>query len=291
MIKVILIILAVIILIVGAGVGIYFCQELEIEKSRQTEETAVKSLVENFGRTLKNVSLLSPVAVQDIEQNYKDYIAPILLERWKSDSLTALGRLTSSPWPDRIDIYSIKNLDSYSYEVKGYIMETTSVEETQGGIASQRPITLIIEKDNNSWFITKINLGEYDYNNIAVQLKDCLPKSDMASHEKCQQLLNEIKNFDECIAAGFSIMKSNPPQCALPDGRFFIQETNSIWKIIVQAVNNCEAKKAFQSHSRIVALELKNGSKLIAAEPKIDEIIRIISEAEAKCGRIPIGTE
>jgi hypothetical protein len=50
-----------------------------------------------------------------------------------------------------------------------------------------------------------------------------LPKSDTISHEKCTQLLSQIKTFDDCVFAGFSIMKSNPPQCATPDGRTFVE--------------------------------------------------------------------
>ncbi|OPZ23407.1 MAG: hypothetical protein BWZ03_00521 [bacterium ADurb.BinA186] len=57
------------------------------------------------------------------------------------------------------------------------------------------------------------------------------------------------------------------------------------------AVNNCEIEKAFQAHSRVVTLALKNGNKLIAKEPQIDDIINIIRGAESKCGKIPIGTE
>jgi len=58
---------------------------------------------------------------------------------------------------------------------------------------------------------------------LADELKECLPKSDTVSHEKCTELLATIKNFDDCVNAGFSIMKSNPPQCATPDGRAFVQ--------------------------------------------------------------------
>jgi len=58
---------------------------------------------------------------------------------------------------------------------------------------------------------------------IAEELKECLPKSDMESHEKCNELLSTINNFDDCVDAGFSIMKSNPSQCATPDERTFVQ--------------------------------------------------------------------
>ena len=58
---------------------------------------------------------------------------------------------------------------------------------------------------------------------LALELQECLPKSDTASRERCLKLLGLITNYEECVAAGFSIMKSNPPQCATPDGRNFTE--------------------------------------------------------------------
>ena len=58
---------------------------------------------------------------------------------------------------------------------------------------------------------------------IAEQLRECLPLSDMGSKETCDRLLAAIKDFNDCVNAGFAIMKSNPPQCATPDGRNFTE--------------------------------------------------------------------
>lgn len=58
---------------------------------------------------------------------------------------------------------------------------------------------------------------------LALELQECLPKSDIGSRDRCQELLNLITDYDQCVAAGFSIMKSNPPQCATPDGRNFTE--------------------------------------------------------------------
>jgi hypothetical protein len=63
------------------------------------------------------------------------------------------------------------------------------------------------------------------------------------------------------------------------------------WEAIKKAINNCEVKEVFQAHSRDVSAELKNGDKLIAIEPKIDDIIDIAVAAEFKCGRIIMATE
>ncbi|HNW96446.1 MAG TPA: hypothetical protein PLQ44_00090 [Candidatus Paceibacterota bacterium] len=67
------------------------------------------------------------------------------------------------------------------------------------------------------------DIVETKENSLAEELRDCLPKSGTASHEKCTELLKQITDFDSCVAAGFSIMKSIPLQCATPDGRTFIQ--------------------------------------------------------------------
>ncbi|KUK66446.1 MAG: transmembrane(s)proteins 9..31 [Parcubacteria bacterium 34_609] len=91
--------------------------------------------------------------------------------------------------------------------------------------------------------------------------------------------------------AGFSILKSNPVQCQTIDGRTFVQETNSTWEQALLTVNNCEVEKVFQTHSRLVTLTLKNGNKLIAKEPQIDDIITAVEAVESKCGKIPIATE
>lgn len=70
-----------------------------------------------------------------------------------------------------------------------------------------------------------------------------------------------------------------------------IEANNNSWERAILAVNNCEVVKVFQTHSKIVTLTLKNGSKLTAEEPQIDDIIFIVNAAETKCGKIPIGTE
>ncbi len=127
--------------------------------------------------------------------------------------------------------------------------------------------------------------------NVAAELADCLPKSDMASKEKCDRLIAGINNFSECVNAGFSILKSNPPQCMTPDGRTFMDNTGDSWLMIVDAIRNCEVERIFQAHSLEVAARLKKGVELYAIEPQIDDIMKIAEEAEPKCGRIILSTE
>jgi len=281
----------ILVILVAVAAGVYFYVQHNppaVKINGQADEERVRSAVESFGGALKNVSLLSETASEDIETNYKDLIDSTLLSQWKEDPSKAVGRVTSSPWPDRIEIVSIAQMGSGAYDVSGNIVEITSVE----GAELRLPVKLGLVKFDDKWLITGVAVEEStDANSIASQLKDCMPKSDIASKEKCEQLLESIRNFDQCVAAGFDILKSNPPQCQVPGGEAFTQETNSTWGMAVEAVNNCEVNEVFQTHREIVTLTLKNGNKLIATEPEIDDIFDIAKAVEYKCGKIIVATE
>lgn len=34
----------------------------------------------------------------------------------------------------------------------------------------------------------------------------------------------KIQNFDDCVKAGYPVMQSYPPECNLPNGKFFVQQ-------------------------------------------------------------------
>ncbi|MDD4611152.1 MAG: hypothetical protein PHU73_04360 [Patescibacteria group bacterium] len=148
------------------------------------------------------------------------------------------------------------------------------------------------EKISNSFHFTGLDAINTDnQKSLADQLKECLPKSDTASHEKCNELLATIRNFDDCVNAGFSIMKSSPSQCAIPDGRNFTDETNSNWNVVLTTLNNCEVESVFQTHSKLVTLKLKNGNKLTAYEPQIDDVMKAVESLSGECGDIRLATE
>ncbi|HOF50489.1 MAG TPA: hypothetical protein PLH22_02305 [Candidatus Colwellbacteria bacterium] len=396
---------------------------------RRAEEAAVRTLVENFGHSLKNVSLLSPYAREDIESNYKNFLDPALLDEWKSDPSKALGRLVSSPWPEKIEISSISKFGLKAYDVSGKIIEMTST-----GMSGSHPIQIAVAKFDNRWLITGVyalpyqvsepwkeyesdgisfeypeTLGaeyisetewpptivikpgnyaceetpagssyatpivsqkvingriycvavshegaagsvysSYSYasprngrlvelsfvlrypnclnypedqartcaderetfdldalvnsvfqtlkfesasNTLADQIARCLVSSYSADAEKCEELMEQITDFDSCVMAGFPIIGSGPLRCQAANGKIFVQGTNSSWEEAVSAIDNCEAASAFQTHSLIVTVTLKDNRRLIVAEPKIDDIFDIAAAAEAKCGRIQIATE
>lgn len=59
---------------------------------------------------------------------------------------------------------------------------------------------------------------------LAQELAECLPKSDMASRDKCQQLMATITDYDTCVAAGFPVMESYPQRCQTASGKTFTKE-------------------------------------------------------------------
>ena len=127
------------------------------------ESKDVIVLVEDFGSTLKNVSLLAPrdLVIEAIEANYSPYVTDELMQSWLAHPRRAPGRTTSSPWPERIEITEVERLSEGEFSVKGRIVEVTS-SEAGGGAAVYRPVELIVRKVGNKWLIDDIRVGNYE---------------------------------------------------------------------------------------------------------------------------------
>jgi len=119
------------------------------------EEAEIRDLVENFGKRLQTVSLLSPNAAQEMQKQYSEFVSPALLEMWMSDVSTAPGRIVSSPWPDRIEITTLAKQGSDRYAITGFVVEVTSVEVVNGGAAAKIPVRVVVQKGQGSWLITE----------------------------------------------------------------------------------------------------------------------------------------
>ncbi|MCK9352222.1 MAG: hypothetical protein WCT49_05745 [Candidatus Paceibacterota bacterium] len=151
----------------------------------------VQSLVETFGKRLKNVSLLAPreILTKSMEDNYGELVSsPVLIAEWvakaSEDPANVPGRLTSSPWPDRIEILNIEKRSDYAYEVKGRVIEITSVD-VDGNSSDKRPITVLAEKRRdmgNRWYISGVTLDPYE-------------RGDTSGNFKNDQLEKAITNY------------------------------------------------------------------------------------------------
>lgn len=115
----------------------------------------VTELVQDFGQNLKKVPLLaSEETVREaMHQHYGKYVAPGLLEEWIRCPLKAPGRITSSPWPDSIEVRELKQISDSAFEVEGHIVQKTNAE-----IVDLMPVTVVVEKVGPAWLITAVLL-------------------------------------------------------------------------------------------------------------------------------------
>lgn len=164
--------LVLILMVLLLGVWLVGCQSAAKQnpvkrppvQTENADKQAVNKQVTGFGKQLSMVSLQAPAdtVAKSIRQYYEPYISPRLMDAWTKNPQKAPGRVTSSPWPDRIDILSTTKTAADAYEVKGKIIEITSEEKVNGGVAAKRPITLKVKKIDNRWLINEITVGDYE---------------------------------------------------------------------------------------------------------------------------------
>lgn len=134
--------------------------------SKTNDIDQIKTILESFGKVLVNVSLYSQpdILKKDMEKYYSPFVSKELISKWLQDPTEALGKLTSSPWPDHIEIINIKKLTGDKYEVSGNVLEITSVEETSGGYAYKYGVSLTVERINGKWLIADVVKDLNTYN-------------------------------------------------------------------------------------------------------------------------------
>lgn len=217
-------VIILIVLMVGIG-GFYLWQNLsnsqQAEQPRQLEqndEALIKILIEDFGKSLKNVSLQAPkeIVVKSLEENYQDFITPQLLDTWKTDHSKALGRFVSSPWPDRIEIEEIIKINDTQYLVKGKIIEITSIEEIEGGVANKRDAEISVIKLNDEWLINDVSIVSYVDNSNWQNLT--------------QQNIDQSKisfQAPQNLPTSYILVQEWPPKIEITDNQFNCPETSS----------------------------------------------------------------
>ncbi|HYK73480.1 MAG TPA: hypothetical protein VEV44_10260 [Pseudoneobacillus sp.] len=191
------------------------------QQTPESAEKVVTELVMEFCQTLQKVSLSASQEIvnKSIQENYKDFVSPTLLSKWMKDTQNAPGRLTSSPWPDRIELVSIEKLSNDAYKVKGEIMEVTSTEKADGGFAAKRPITLVVKKNNQLWLIDDVTIGAYEeidnivYQNSQYGFNFSLPVSWQDYKivtEKWEGLANSGSQGEKVVETGPMILIRHP---------------------------------------------------------------------------------
>jgi hypothetical protein len=106
---------------------------------------AVSSADEDSGKPLPTI--------QAVDSYLRRLITDRLYQAFVQDPSTIPGRPAEGPWPDGIQIDSVKRLSSTSYTVVGKVILMTSAQTATGGVAGQNPITLTLKKVNGTWLI------------------------------------------------------------------------------------------------------------------------------------------
>lgn len=117
-----------------------------------SDENSARRVVIDFGAKLQEVSLLAPDASSTIESTYRPYVSEGLLKQWQAHPEGAPGRLTSSPWPDRIEVLSMSSQGS-GYVVQGAIVLMTSEEKAKGGYVGFVPVMIQLIPEGGGWRI------------------------------------------------------------------------------------------------------------------------------------------
>jgi hypothetical protein len=119
------------------------------------EEQQVRDAVNVFAAHLQNVSLTASadVLTTTIQKEYGPFVTPELLTHWIADPTSAPGRLTSSPWPDHIDITSVQKVGS-DYQVAGEVVLMTSNEVAHGGDAGRIPVQMTMTAIDGQWYVS-----------------------------------------------------------------------------------------------------------------------------------------
>jgi len=152
-------------LVMMIPLGLFGCsnQGVEVKSSDEVDKNAVTAVVVGFGQKLQKVSLLasSKDLKKSMEENYGSYVTSELLAEFLSNPDNAPGRLTPSPWPDRIEITSAEKTSEGLYKVAGTIIEVTSAGQDTANAAAKRPITLEVKNTDGKWLISSVVMGDY----------------------------------------------------------------------------------------------------------------------------------
>lgn len=127
---------------------------------RACDPVAARAVAERFGERLKDVPLLAPdtVAAREIRARYAPLVTPELLERWAASPGHAPGREASSPWPERIEVRSVRDAGEGRCRVEGEVIYLTSEEVAHGGAAARAPVTIEVVNEGG-WRVSAYRAG------------------------------------------------------------------------------------------------------------------------------------
>jgi hypothetical protein len=183
--------LAVVGVLVLLGIGAWYVSSVVSQRPLTSQEDAlVRALITDFGTKLQMVPLLAPAAERKaaMETYYKFHVAPELIAQWAPEGAEALGRSTSSPWPERIEIADVQKTAPGAYKVEANVIEVANIASTTQVVAVY-PVTFALEERGTQLLIVKMEKGPYSeipHRQTVVGFWECLPhKAGQPTTEEC----------------------------------------------------------------------------------------------------------
>lgn len=117
------------------------------------DEAQVRAFVAEFGTKFQLVPTTADKKIFQaaVEKEYGDFISSQLLEYWKQNPDRTPGKTASGFVPTRIEVTSVNADDAETYEVIGYVVETTGVAADK---PVEEPMMAVVERQNGAWTIT-----------------------------------------------------------------------------------------------------------------------------------------
>lgn len=153
--------------------------------SSPVTDPTVQQTVEAFGTKLQKVSLLAPASELKtaLEREYAPYVSAQLISQWEANPGQALGRTTSSPWPDRIQVHTTEQQPDGSYLVRGVVVDVATGPSGGADIVGTYPLTLHLARTGDAWLITSAEKGDYSaipHQQVITGTYTCLPHRDQS---------------------------------------------------------------------------------------------------------------
>ncbi len=125
-------------------------------QSSSSDTAQVRITVAGLGDELQKVPLIASKDIVAFAMNryYAPFVQPDLLKKWEADPLNAPGRVTSSPWPDRIDITETRKNKDGTFTVGANIIEIANSEKGPAKVVQSIPVRFTLTQGPDGWQIT-----------------------------------------------------------------------------------------------------------------------------------------
>ncbi len=121
------------------------------------EESEIKKLLDLFVQRMQLITLASPLEriKEMIKDAYHELVTEELLNQWLNSPQEAPGKITSSPWPDKIEIKKLSKINPNEYQVEGSLIWMTST-----GFAKEDKVEIKILKKDSKWLLAEYKVQE-----------------------------------------------------------------------------------------------------------------------------------